>query len=108
MSGLPLDVVTQQRGFVNGGVVKNLRSGEGKIISIYDATFAVDDPFPEQRASRQPDPILAGVARAYGGAFASYARNELGFKTPMTYKLLANDVTRHWKWNGSRSTCRRR
>jgi carboxypeptidase C (cathepsin A) len=21
----------------------------------------------------------------------------------MTYKLLANDVTRHWKWDGSRS-----
>ena len=103
VSGLPLDIVTQQRGFVNTGVVKNLRAGEGKIISVYDATFAVDDPFPEQRASRQPDPILAGVARAYGGALASYARNELGFKTPMTYKLLANDVTRHWKWNGSRS-----
>ena len=102
-SGLPLDAVTQQRGFVNRGVVKNLRSGDNKIISIYDATFAVDDPFPEQRGSHQPDPILAGVARAYGGAFASYAQNELGFKTPMTYKLLANDVTRHWKWDGNRA-----
>ena len=104
MSGLPLDAVTQQRGFVNRGVVKNLRSSESKIISIYDATFAVDDPFPERRGSHQPDPILAGVARAYGGAFASYARNELGFKTPMTYKLLANDVTRRWKWDGSRQS----
>ena len=35
---------------------------------------------------------------------ASYARNELGFKTPMTYKLLANDVTRRWKWDGSRQS----
>ena len=104
VSGLPLDAVTQQRGFVNRGVVKNLRSRESKIISIYDATFAVDDPFPERRGSHQPDPILAGVARAYGGAFASYARNELGFKTPMTYKLLANDVTRRWKWDGSRAS----
>jgi carboxypeptidase C (cathepsin A) len=103
MSGLPLDVVTQQRGFVDHDAVKSLRSSENKIVSIYDATFAVDDPFPEQRGSHQPDPILAGVARAYGGAFASYARNELGFKTPMTYKLLANDVTRHWKWDGNRS-----
>ncbi len=103
ISGLPLDAVTQQRGFVNSGVVKNLRSNESKIISIYDATFAVDDPFPERRGSHQPDPILAGVARAYGGAFASYAHNELGFNTPMTYKLLANDVTHHWKWNGSRA-----
>ncbi|MGA7973415.1 MAG: carboxypeptidase [Pseudolabrys sp.] len=102
VSGLPLDVVTRQRGFINRGVVKDLRGNDSKIISIYDATYAVDDPFPERQGSHQPDPILDNIARAYGGAFASYARNELGFKTPMTYKLLANDVTRHWKWDGSR------
>ena len=38
------------------------------------------------------------MVRAYGGAFASYARNELGFKTEMTYKLLADNVTAHWDW----------
>lgn len=29
---------------------------------------------------------------------ASYARSELGFKTEMTYALLARDV--HWDWEG--------
>jgi carboxypeptidase C (cathepsin A) len=76
--------------------VKTLR--EGKIVSRYDADFAVDDPYPEERSSHAPDPILDGIARAYGGAFANYARNELGYKTEMTYKLLANDVTGHWDW----------
>jgi carboxypeptidase C (cathepsin A) len=104
VSGLPLDLVTRQQGFVNRGVVKNLLAKENKIVSHYDATFAVDDPFPERRSEHEPDPILDSVARAYGGAFAAYARNELGFKTPMTYKLLANDVTRHWKWDGSRAS----
>jgi carboxypeptidase C (cathepsin A) len=33
---------------------------------------------------------------------ASYARNELGFKTDMTYALLASDVTGHWDWQGGR------
>ena len=33
---------------------------------------------------------------------ASYARNELGFKTEMTYALLASDVTGHWDWQGGR------
>ena len=41
--------------------------------------------FPSARSARAPDPILDGVSRAYGGAFAAYARNELGFKTEMTY-----------------------
>ena len=96
ISGLPEDTVKRERGFITGAYVKSLR--EGKIVSHYDATFAVDDPFPEQRAARGPDPILDGVARSYGGAFANYARNELGFKTEMTYALLANDVTGHWNW----------
>jgi len=96
VSGLPLDLVKQQRGFVTGAFVKNLRAD--KIVSLYDATFAVDDPFPEQKSGHAPDPILDAVARAYGGAFANYARHELGFKTEMTYQLLASDVIQHWDW----------
>ncbi len=101
MTGLPVDVVTQARGFVADAFVKSLRP-DGKIVSRYDANFAVDDPYPELRSSRGGDPILDGVTRAYGGAMASYARNELGFKTEMTYALLAGDVTGHWDWQGGR------
>lgn len=102
ISGLPLDAVTQARGFAANAYVKTLRSGESKVVSHYDATFAADDPYPERRSSRAPDPILDAVTRAYGGAMASYARNELGFKTEMTYALLAGDVTNRWDWQGGR------
>jgi carboxypeptidase C (cathepsin A) len=101
LTGLPFDVVTQARGFIEGAFVKSLL-GDGKIVSRYDATFAVDDPYPELRSARGADPILDGVTRAYGGAMASYARNELGFKTEMTYALLPGDVTSHWDWQGGR------
>jgi carboxypeptidase C (cathepsin A) len=101
VSGLPVDAVRHENGFVTDAFVKRLR--EGKIVSRYDATFAVDDPFPEQRSPRGSDPILDGVTRAYGGAFASYARNELGFKTEMTYSLLANDIAGNWDWDGGRA-----
>jgi carboxypeptidase C (cathepsin A) len=101
ITGLPVDAIAQQRGFVTGNYVKTLHGG--KIVSHYDAGYAVDDPFPEQRAPHGPDPILDGVARAFGGAFSAYARNELGFKTEMTYQLLANDVTGHWDWDSGRA-----
>ena len=102
LSGLPVDAVKNSRGFVADAFVKGLRGGDGKIVSRYDASFAADDPYPELRSSRGNDPILDGVTRAYGGAFADYARNELGFKTEMTYSLLANDVTGGWDWKGGR------
>ena len=102
-SGMPFDVVTQTHGFISDTFVKNLRAPDGKIVSSYDATFAVDDPFPELRSSRHIDPILDGISRAYGGGMAAYARNELGFKTEMTYILLAGDAARQWDWQGGRA-----
>src|SRR2546427_326164 len=101
ITGLPEDVVTRSRGFIRDAYVKHLRSAEGKIVSRYDATFAVPDPFPDQETARGPDPVLDGLTRAYGAAFANYARDELGFKTEMTYILLASDIAGKWDWEGS-------
>jgi carboxypeptidase C (cathepsin A) len=98
MTGLPVDVVAQARGFIPDDYVKNLSIGDHKIVSQYDATFASDDPYPESPNARGPDPILDGVVRAYGGAFAAYARDELGFKTDITYTLLASDISGKWQW----------
>ncbi len=100
VTGVPEQTIASARGFIND-FVKTVRLG--KIVSRYDVDYAVDDPNPERTSSRGPDPILDGVARAYGGAFADYARNELGFKTEMTYTLLANDISGKWDWgNGGR------
>ena len=43
--------------------------------------------------------------RAYGGAFAAYARDELGFNTEITYVLLSSEVSGKWDWGdaGGRS-----
>jgi carboxypeptidase C (cathepsin A) len=98
MTGLPLDAITRSDGFIHDAYVKNLAAGEHKIVSHYDATFASDDPYPSTPAPRGPDPILDGVVRAYGGAFVGYARDELGFKTDMSYALLASDIAGRWDW----------
>ncbi len=84
--------------------MKGLRAGEGKIVSRYDATFAVPDPFPEQSAPRGPDPLLDGLTRAYASTYSTHARDELGFKTDVTYILLASDISGKWDWeSGGRS-----
>jgi carboxypeptidase C (cathepsin A) len=104
ITGLTEDIVTRSRGFIRDAYVKHLRSAEGKIVSRYDATFAVPDPFPEQETARGGDPVLDGLTRAYGAAFAAYARDELGFKTEMTYILLASDIAGKWDWEGGRGS----
>ena len=104
MTGLPEDVVARTRGFINDSFLKDLRLSERKIVSHYDATFAADDPNPESASSRGPDPFLDGFIRAYGSAFVAYARDELGFKTEMTYNLLAHDVAGKWDWDDGRTS----
>ena len=103
MTGLPVDAVVQGRGFIRDEYIKNLRASDHKIVSHYDATFASDDPYPESSSARGPDPILDGVVRAYGSAFVAYARDELGFKTDMTYNLLASDISGKWEWGEGHS-----
>jgi carboxypeptidase C (cathepsin A) len=98
LTGLPQDVVARSRGFIRDAYVKNLRAGDHKIVSHYDATFAADDPNPESEAARGPDPFLDGFIHAYGSAFVGYARDELGFKTEMTYNLLASEISSKWDW----------
>jgi carboxypeptidase C (cathepsin A) len=100
ITGMPEEVVTRLRGFIRDAYIKNLRASERKIVSRYDASFAVADPYPDTEASRGPDPLLDGLTRAYGSAYATYAREELGFKTELTYILLANDIWGKWDWGG--------
>jgi carboxypeptidase C (cathepsin A) len=102
LSGLPLDVVRRMRGLIGDAYVKNLRSGD-KIVSHYDATQVAYDPFPEQAGAHGPDPVLDGFVRALGSAFVGYARNELGYKTEITYQLLASDISGQWDWGSRRS-----
>jgi carboxypeptidase C (cathepsin A) len=100
LTGIPVDVVGKGRGFIGNAYVKNSADGGGKVVSPYDASFIAPDPYPESASDRGDDPILDGFVRAYGGAFASYAHDELGFKTAMTYTLLSSDVNGHWNWGG--------
>jgi carboxypeptidase C (cathepsin A) len=102
LTGLPAEVVAKARGHVRTAYLQHLRAS-GQSVSLYDTTFAVPDPFPEGSNRRGTDPILEGFTRALSGAFVGYARDELGFKTDMTYILLANDVGTKWKWGERRS-----
>ncbi|NLS02017.1 carboxypeptidase [Rhizobium sp. P32RR-XVIII] len=106
MTGIPSDIVTRTRGFLGNAFAKNSARQQGEVMSPYDASFATPDAYPESDSDRGDDAILDGFTRAYGGAFSSYARNELGFKTEMTYALLDGDISRQWQWGGGHGSGR--
>ena len=98
LTGLPVEAISQNNGFIHDAYVKSFKADSHRIVSHYDVTFAVDDPYPTSLVPRGPDPILDTLVRAYGGAFVGYARDELGFKTDMSYNLLAGDIAGKWDW----------
>jgi carboxypeptidase C (cathepsin A) len=98
LTGLPADALAKSRGFITDAQIKQLRAAEQKVVSRYDASFAVEDPFPESTSDRGVDPMLDGFVRALGSAFVAYARDELNYKTDITYTLLASDISGKWEW----------
>jgi carboxypeptidase C (cathepsin A) len=101
MTGLPANVVAQARGHVRSAYLRQLRA-QGFQVSSYDATFMVPDPYPESDSRGVGDPVLDGFPRALSGMFVGYARDELGFKTDMTYTLLNGEISGKWDWGGAR------
>ena len=98
ITGMPIEVVTRTRGFIRDSYVKVLRRAEKLVVSRYDATFTGLDPYPESPNARGPDPLLDGLSRSYASAMATYVREELGYKTDMTYVLLSGEANRNWDW----------
>jgi carboxypeptidase C (cathepsin A) len=101
VTGLPEDSVRKVRGFV-GDIYTKQAGGADLVVSPYEASYAVPDAYPEAPYGRNDDPILDGYTRAYGSAFAAYARHDLNFATELTYTLLNEQVNRRWEWNGGR------
>jgi carboxypeptidase C (cathepsin A) len=102
LTGLPVDTVANSRGWVRNAYLNHLRE-KGVTISFYDGAFAIPDPYPESERRRGGDPMLDGFSRVLSGAYVAYARDELGFKTDMTYNLLAHDVSSKWEWGDGRN-----
>lgn len=101
LTGLPDEVVRRTRGFVAEAYLEHPQGAVPEIASPYDATFLLPDPFPEGDEDAG-DPILDGYLQSLGGLFVGYAREQLGFATPITYELLNRRVSGKWQW-GSRS-----
>lgn len=94
LTGLKPDEVARARGYVRQPYLDHLHD-QGTVVSHYDASFAAAELFPN---SYSGDVILDGFTRALAGLFVAYARDELGFRTDISYHLLNQGL--RWDWGG--------
>ena len=95
-----LAVVARTRGFVARAYLSHPRGDAPEIVSPYNGTFTLPDPFPESDDGHAGDPILDGYLQSLGGLFVGYARDQLNYSTEITYELLNRRVSGRWNWDG--------
>lgn len=99
-TGLPQDVIAKERGQPQP-MAHDVRSRDGRLYTLYDATVSIADPFPEGVDNGDsPDPTLSGFGRAYGSAFEQYASKTLNYRTDLSYELLSMKVNAAWDFRG--------
>jgi len=78
--------------------VRELLRDEEKVLGLYDASYAVDDPLPASDTFAGVDPTLGGLDRLYVAGTNAHLRENLGVDVEQQYKLLSMDVNRKWQW----------
>ncbi|MDX8439859.1 S10 family peptidase [Mesorhizobium australafricanum] len=102
ITGLPLELV--QRNFARipiGLFAKEFQRATGKVLSPYDATIGTADIAPQSARDAGPDPVLDRSVPALTSAFVAYARDELNYRTDVSYRLLNGEVSRNWDYGSS-------
>lgn len=97
-TGIEQDIIAKQRGMPRPEA-HDIRSRDGRLYSLYDATLSIADPFPEGVDNAQsPEPTLDGFGHAYGAAFEQYAATELRYQTELSYNLLNYAISQAWDY----------
>ncbi|MDG4900741.1 MULTISPECIES: peptidase S10 [unclassified Mesorhizobium] len=102
ITGLPLDLVERNFARVPTGLfTREFQRAKGKVLSPYDATISTADISPGSARMEGPDPVLDRSVPVLTSAFVAYARNELNYRTDVSYRLLNGEISRNWEYGTS-------
>ncbi|TJW26686.1 MAG: peptidase S10, partial [Mesorhizobium sp.] len=72
---------------------KEFARARGNVLSSYDGTIETADINPESPRVSGPDPVLDRSVPVLTSAFVGYVRDELRFRTDLSYRLLNPEVS---------------
>jgi carboxypeptidase C (cathepsin A) len=98
-TGLSAELVAQGRGRISlGRFAREYDRAGARVLSRYDGTIDGPDPDPASPRAGGPDPLLERAAPTWTSAFVGYVREELGYRTDITYRLLNRDIAGRWDY----------
>jgi len=99
-TGLSRDIVQRRHGQITSReFAKNLLSGTGRALNLYDGGDSFIDPDPGDPGPAPGYLSLAALNEALLPAINAYIRTELKFETDLTYYLENEEVERQWRWH---------
>ncbi|RWA68380.1 peptidase S10 [Mesorhizobium sp.] len=102
ITGLPLDLVERNFARVPTGLfAREFQRAKGKVLSPYDAMVSTADVAPESARIEGPDPVLDRSVPVLTSAFVAYARDELNYRTDVSYRLLNGEISHNWDYGTS-------
>lgn len=104
ITGLPLELVERNSARISTGLfIKEFARARGNVLSPYYGLIETGDVAPQSSRVEGPDPVLDRSVPVLTSAFTAYVRDELGFRTNMSYRLLNGEVGRNWDYGLGRS-----
>ena len=98
-TGLPAAVISSHHSRVSVRTfTREYEKSGDRVLSRYDATVSTSVP---RRSDVRFDPILDRAVTVLAPAFTQYARDELGYRTDLDYKLLNREVSGRWDFGTS-------
>jgi hypothetical protein len=96
--GVPEPVVARHDGRVPLGVfVKEARRTDKLLISRYDGSVTMPDPYPDGERARG-DVLFDGLRGVLIKGMTGYLADTLGVRADLPYRLLNRDAVRQWNW----------
>lgn len=104
ITGLPLDLVQKNFARISTSLfAKEFAREKGNVLSPYDGLIETADIAPDSAYVSGPDPVLDRSVPVLTSAFTAYVRDELNFRTEISYRLLNREVSGNWDYGTSAS-----
>jgi carboxypeptidase C (cathepsin A) len=103
LTGIPAPVATLARGRIDPYLYcRELLKDERKWCGLYDASYALTDPYPDRPYYEGPDPTSATLDGVFTGGINYLLRVLIGIETDRSYLVISNDVFLKFKRNDPR------